>query len=164
MTKQGLRPSQRSIPRFLRHNAVWSEDLCRVRLSSLYPVAIVTPHGEWEQCSETLMSSFRPDDCSRAQGAGRLAEEDSTDARLSGLPGDCRGLPLLNRCLCKRASNGTKARAQSTARRIRILSRPAGALRFLRVSLSRFHAWCQRQQTFSLDDQSSCPHIGSRHR
>jgi hypothetical protein len=58
MTKQGLRPSQRSIPRFLRHNAVWSEDLCRVRLSSLYPVAVVTPHGEWEQCSETLMSSF----------------------------------------------------------------------------------------------------------
>ncbi len=38
MARQRLRPSQRPIPRFLRRNAVWSEDLTRVRLSSsLYP-------------------------------------------------------------------------------------------------------------------------------
>lgn len=58
LTKQHLRPSRRSIPRFIRHNAVWSEDLARVRLGSSYPVAILTPHGEWQQCSATLMSSF----------------------------------------------------------------------------------------------------------
>lgn len=58
LTKQHLRPSRRPIPRFLRHNAVWSEDLARARLRSSYPLAILTPHGEWEQCSETLMNSF----------------------------------------------------------------------------------------------------------
>jgi hypothetical protein len=30
-------------------------------------------------------------------------------------------------------------------------------LRFLRVSPSRFHAWCRRQRACALDDQSSCP-------
>ena len=58
LTRQHLRPSRRSIPRFLRHNAVWSEDLARVRLASAYSVAILTRHGEWQQCSATLMSSF----------------------------------------------------------------------------------------------------------
>ncbi len=53
VSRQGLIPSTRPIPRFLAHNAVWSEDLGRVRLTSaLLPHAIVTPHGEWEECAE----------------------------------------------------------------------------------------------------------------
>lgn len=54
MTRQGLRPSQGSIPRFLKRNAVWSEDLGRVRLAafSLCPDAVITPHGEWEEYAE----------------------------------------------------------------------------------------------------------------
>lgn len=52
MRKQGLRPSPRTIPRILEPNAVWSEDLGRVRLgSSVFPLAIVTPHGDWEECA-----------------------------------------------------------------------------------------------------------------
>jgi hypothetical protein len=52
MGKQRLRPSPRTIPRFIQRNAVWSEDLGRVRLgSSVYPLAIVTPFGDWEECS-----------------------------------------------------------------------------------------------------------------
>jgi len=52
MRTQRLRPSPRPIPRCLERNAVWSEDLGRVRLnSSLFPLAVVTPHGEWEECA-----------------------------------------------------------------------------------------------------------------
>ena len=55
MTKQRLRPTRRSIPHFLAHNAVFSEDLGRVRLtSSLLPAAIVTPHGEWKEGAAIL--------------------------------------------------------------------------------------------------------------
>ncbi len=56
MARQRLRPSQRPIPRFLERNAVWSEDLGRVRMgSSPFPVAVVTPHGDWHQCSEAVL-------------------------------------------------------------------------------------------------------------
>jgi hypothetical protein len=56
MTKQGLRPSARPIPRFLAGNAVWSEDVGRVRLNpSAFPVAILTPHGEWIECPVLLL-------------------------------------------------------------------------------------------------------------
>ena len=49
MKRQRLRPSPRPIPRCFERNAVWSEDLGRARLgSSLFPVAVVTPYGEWE--------------------------------------------------------------------------------------------------------------------
>jgi hypothetical protein len=59
MSRQRLRPSRRPIPRFLRDNAVWSEDLRGVRLSaSAYPVAVLTPHGDWVECSATVMNSF----------------------------------------------------------------------------------------------------------
>jgi hypothetical protein len=52
MVKQGLRPSPRAIPKFLERNAMWSEDLCRVRLGSwVFPLAVVTPHGDWEECA-----------------------------------------------------------------------------------------------------------------
>ena len=55
MRRQHLRPLPRPIPRCLERNAVWSEDLGRVRLtSSLFPVAVVTPHGEWEECLALL--------------------------------------------------------------------------------------------------------------
>lgn len=55
MTRQGLRPSQRPIPRFLERNAAWSEDLGRVRLnSSLLPAAVVTPYGEWKEGAAIL--------------------------------------------------------------------------------------------------------------
>jgi hypothetical protein len=52
MRKQGLRPSPRLIPRCLERNAVWAEDLGRVRLGSwVFPLAVVTPHGDWEECA-----------------------------------------------------------------------------------------------------------------
>jgi hypothetical protein len=47
MARRRIRPTQRTIPRFLERNAMWSEDLARVRLGSLYPLAIVTPYGDW---------------------------------------------------------------------------------------------------------------------
>ena len=52
MRKQRLRPSRRPIPRCLERNAVWSEDLGRVRLgAAVFPLAVVTPHGDWEECA-----------------------------------------------------------------------------------------------------------------
>ena len=40
---------------------MWSEDLGRVRLtSSLFPFAVVTPHGEWEECSVALPGFGKP--------------------------------------------------------------------------------------------------------
>jgi hypothetical protein len=39
---------------FLVIDAVWPEDLRRVRLTSaVFPAAVVTPYGEWEECSST---------------------------------------------------------------------------------------------------------------
>jgi hypothetical protein len=59
--RQHLRPLPRPIPRCLERNAVWSEDLGRVRLtSSLFPPAVVTPHGEWEECSVDLPGFGKP--------------------------------------------------------------------------------------------------------
>jgi hypothetical protein len=53
--KAATRPTRRSIPHFLAHNAAWSEDLSRVRLtSSLLPAAIVTQHGEWKEGAAIL--------------------------------------------------------------------------------------------------------------
>lgn len=61
MRTQGLHPTRQPTPRCLERNAVWSEDLCRVRLtSSLFPFAIVTAHGEWEQCSAVLSGFGKP--------------------------------------------------------------------------------------------------------
>ena len=53
MKKQGLRPLRRPVPRFLERNAVRTEELARVRLTSfaLLPIAVITPHGEWEECT-----------------------------------------------------------------------------------------------------------------
>ena len=60
MTRQRVRPSPRPVPRFLAHNAVWSKDLGRVRLTSpLLPVAVVTPHGDWREGSSVLPSFGR---------------------------------------------------------------------------------------------------------
>src|SRR5207244_10356890 len=59
LAKQHLRPSPRPIPRSLERNAVWSEDLARARLNlSVFPAAVVTPYGDWEQCS-SLLPLFR---------------------------------------------------------------------------------------------------------
>jgi len=56
MKRQRLRLSPRPIRRCLERNAIWSEDLGRARLgASLFPAAIVTPHGEWEQPVVTLL-------------------------------------------------------------------------------------------------------------
>jgi hypothetical protein len=61
MAKQHIRPSQRPIARFFERNAVWSEDLGRVRLkSSVFPVAVVTPYGEREECSSILSIIGKP--------------------------------------------------------------------------------------------------------
>jgi hypothetical protein len=55
MAKQQLRPAQKPIPRFLERNAVWTEDLGRVRLTrSVSPAAVVTPYGQWEEGSSVL--------------------------------------------------------------------------------------------------------------
>jgi hypothetical protein len=52
LKSQGLHPLKSSIPRSIKPNAVWSEDLAHVMLTSfpLFPVAIITPYGEWEEC------------------------------------------------------------------------------------------------------------------
>ena len=48
MARQHIRPTARPIPRFLERNAIWSEDLGRVRLTaSLFPLALLTPYGDW---------------------------------------------------------------------------------------------------------------------
>ena len=58
MPRQGIRPSRQPIPRFVERNAVWSEDLSRVRLNNrLYPISIVTPYGDWIE-SPALLSGF----------------------------------------------------------------------------------------------------------
>jgi hypothetical protein len=51
MKGRRLRPCRRSIPRAIERDAVWSEDLVQLRLTSwaLLPIAVITPHGEWEQ-------------------------------------------------------------------------------------------------------------------
>ena len=61
MRRQRLRLSPRPIPRCLERNAIWSEDLGRARLgSSLFPVAVVTPHGEWEESAVLLPGFGKP--------------------------------------------------------------------------------------------------------
>jgi len=49
---QRRRPSSKSVPRLIEPYAVWTEDLAQVRFTpvDLLPVALITPHGEWEQC------------------------------------------------------------------------------------------------------------------
>jgi hypothetical protein len=56
MVKQKIQPSGRPIPQFLERNAVWSEDVGRVHISSLadYPLAVITPHGDWVDCPSAL--------------------------------------------------------------------------------------------------------------
>jgi hypothetical protein len=57
MTRQRLRPAPRPIPRFLERNAIWSDDLGRVRFtSSIYPLAVVTLYGDWIEASPLLPS------------------------------------------------------------------------------------------------------------
>jgi hypothetical protein len=52
MKAQRRRSSRLSIPRVVERNAAWSEDLVQVRMTSfaLLPIAVITPHGEWEEC------------------------------------------------------------------------------------------------------------------
>lgn len=55
MARQRIRPTARPIPRFLARNAVWSEDLGRVRLNeALYPMALLTPYGDWFDAPASL--------------------------------------------------------------------------------------------------------------
>jgi hypothetical protein len=51
MKRRGLNPSKAPMPRSLKRNAVWAEDLARVGLVSfpLFPVAIITPYGDWAE-------------------------------------------------------------------------------------------------------------------
>jgi hypothetical protein len=62
MVKQKVQPSRRPIPRSLERNAVWSEDVGRVRISSLaeYPLAVITPHGDWVDCPGVLPIFGKP--------------------------------------------------------------------------------------------------------
>jgi len=62
MIKQRLDPSRRPIPPFLERNSVWSEDLTRVRLASFreYPLAVITPHGDWVDCPSVLPIYGKP--------------------------------------------------------------------------------------------------------
>src|SRR5262245_43748073 len=62
MIKQRLDPSRRPIPQFLERNSVWSEDLSRVPLASFreYPLAVITPHGEWVDCPNVLPIYGKP--------------------------------------------------------------------------------------------------------
>jgi hypothetical protein len=49
-------PSARPLPRVLERNAVWTEDLVRVRMTaSVLPLAILTPHGQWLEPSSILL-------------------------------------------------------------------------------------------------------------
>lgn len=58
MRRQRVRPATRPIPRFLLANTVWTEDLARVRLSSpVFPDAMLTPHGVWNEAGVLLMGS-----------------------------------------------------------------------------------------------------------
>jgi hypothetical protein len=59
MKRRGVRPSRHPIPRFLARNAVRSDDLAQVRLTSrLLPVAVLTPHGEWEEYPGSGLPNF----------------------------------------------------------------------------------------------------------
>ena len=62
MVKQKIQPSRRPIPRSLGRNAVWSEDVGRLRMSSLtdYPLAVITPHGDWVDCPSVLPIFGKP--------------------------------------------------------------------------------------------------------
>jgi hypothetical protein len=61
MARQRIRPVARPIPRFLERNAIWSEDLGRVRLTaSLYPLALLTPYGEWLDAPACLPTFGKP--------------------------------------------------------------------------------------------------------
>lgn len=52
MRARNIRPSRQSLPRILERNTVWSEDLVQSRVTSfdLLPIAVITPHGEYEEC------------------------------------------------------------------------------------------------------------------
>ena len=53
--RQRLRLTERPIPRFIARNAIWTDDLARVRLAmSLIPHAVLTPHGAWHAPSTIL--------------------------------------------------------------------------------------------------------------
>ena len=97
MTNQRLRPTQRPIPRFLAATLFGRRIWVRSRfISSLLPVAIVTPYGEWKE-GASILPAFGKATVRQRKAKACLAEEDSqTDARLPGLPGDSGGLPLLN--------------------------------------------------------------------
>ena len=59
MKKQHVPASRVPIPRNLEPNAAWSEDLARLRLSTWppWPLAIVTPYGDWVEAPTILFSA-----------------------------------------------------------------------------------------------------------
>jgi hypothetical protein len=65
MTHQSLpRSVGRRIPRFVSGNAVWSDELAHLRLSKLrhrsWPVAVITPYGDWIECDNRALYSGKP--------------------------------------------------------------------------------------------------------
>jgi hypothetical protein len=62
MAKQLVRPLERPIPRFLEPHAVWTDDLSRARLTSFpdYPLAVVTPYGDWIEGASALPIFGKP--------------------------------------------------------------------------------------------------------
>jgi hypothetical protein len=56
LARQRLTVVPWTIPRFIQRNAVWSEDLTRVRLiRAVQPAAVLTPHGEWLEPKVSLL-------------------------------------------------------------------------------------------------------------
>jgi hypothetical protein len=49
MRKQRVKLSTRPLPPEIRTNAIWAEDLVRLKFDRfrLYPLAVITPYGEW---------------------------------------------------------------------------------------------------------------------
>ena len=62
LSKQKVQATRRPIPRLLEPNAAWSDDLGRVRWALLgeWPLAIITPHGEWVDCPSVLPILDKP--------------------------------------------------------------------------------------------------------
>lgn len=56
LARQRLTAWPRTMPRFIQRDAVWSEDLTRVRLiRAVQPAAVLTPHGEWLEPKVSLL-------------------------------------------------------------------------------------------------------------
>ena len=74
MRKQNIEPLRTPIPKFVERDAVWSGDLIRVRTAALaeYPLAVITPHGDWVDCPSVLPAFWKPTPRERKARTGWL--------------------------------------------------------------------------------------------